>query len=319
VGRQRDSEGEEGSYNDLLDISGRARFTDSEIQTWVERIKRRQAIVESRGGRYLFAVGPRKATVYPEYLPELVFRSRGETRLEQLTKALKTALPEVFIDLTSELKTNKSVGAYPRLYYRTDAHWNYYGAYFAYAAYMNRAAAFFERSTSVPLSSFRVGERENWYHRGFFTETRLLEKESFPILYPSSSSPYVGVKVINSKHGFVEEGNDEISAGKSLPLTEVGIGVADMPAHRVRFLKQARSGGCRYLKNDSESVELTHLILLGDSFLQKAAPYFAAHAKHTYFCRQTAAMKLPVFDKKLNEEIKTQLVIQELTEAYLGK
>jgi len=319
TGKQRGQDGKEEDYNEILDYSGQAPFSEQELKDWTIRLKERKRVVEERGGVFLFAVGPRKSTIYPEYLPTLISRNRGITRLDQLSERLKQELPDSYLDLAEYLLRAKSHGYYPRLYYKTDAHWNYYGAYFAYTGYLERLSQKLPGLQSVPIASFEIKEKKNWYHRGFFSETRRMEREEFPILFPKRGGDYDQVNVIDAKQGFVEEGEEDVLEGQQISLTEVGVGVADMPNRRLRFLKPSRNGNCRYLKNEKPDRPLTDLILIGDSFLQKAMPFFTAHSTNTYFCRQTAAMMLPIFDHSRNEEIRTQVVIQELTEAYLGK
>ncbi len=310
------------NYDNILDYIGRVPFSPKQLNDWTERLKRRRSIVHERGGVYLFGIGPRKSTIYPEFLPPFLLNARGTSRLDQFVSHARSALSDGYVDLVDPLLAAKSSPLYPRLYYRTDAHWNYFGAYFAYEAFMRNAQALMngrDELQPVPLSAFRIVEQRDWQHPGFFSETTIPEREGFPILFPQPQSVYSEVAVIRSGKGFVEEGNDDAAEGDSLRLPAVGVGLADLPVHRVRYYEQRRTGGCRYIQNLSqETLPLDDLILIGDSFLQKAAPYFAAHARNTYFCRQTAAMKLPVYDIDRKSPIKTQLVVQELTESYLG-
>jgi hypothetical protein len=68
---------------------------------------------------------PNKQTIYPEYLPS-IYLNKHDSRLTQLTKAL----PEI-INLESILKTSKNENPKQLLYYKTDTHWNEYGALLA--------------------------------------------------------------------------------------------------------------------------------------------------------------------------------------------
>lgn len=68
---------------------------------------------------------PNKQTIYPEYLPS-IYLNKHDSRLTQLTKAI----PEI-INLESILKTSKKGNPKQLLYYKTDTHWNEYGALLA--------------------------------------------------------------------------------------------------------------------------------------------------------------------------------------------
>jgi hypothetical protein len=317
---RRGAKGSDDSYNDLVDIAGRAPLSESELDDWRRRLVRRREIATDYGAAYLFGIGPRKSTIYPELLPDLVATVLGRTRLDQFQDVIGAALPGIVVDLRGALLEGKSRALYPRLFYRTDSHWNYYGAYFAYEAFMRRAAILLNRSdlAPIPLSSFEIRERHDWSHRGFFAETRLREVESVPILYPSTIGPYGHVEVVWPKSRDVEVGDDEESVGSKAMLPFVGIGVADMEVHQVIFNDARQASGCRYARNRAAGLPLRQVVLLGDSFLQTAAPYFSAHAEHTYLCRQTKAMAIPIFDNMLDSYIKPDLIVQELMESYLG-
>jgi hypothetical protein len=321
IGKHRAAVGNEETYNDVLDLAGREPFTTQELDTWEERLKKRRQKVNSRGGLYLFTIGPRKSTIYPELLPEVIALNKGKTRLDQFLEKMIHTIPDIVFDLSPTLFAAKQTNGYSRLYYRTDTHWNYYGAYFAYREFMQRVGGRLSRQDLKPvdLSYFNIVERPGWFHTGFLAETRIKEREGFVALFPKADSPYANVRIMRAAGGFVEAGGDETSGGRQAQLTEVGIGDSDMEIHKVKFLGKPGFGDCRFIRNESSGLPLKDLILIGDSFLQMAAPYFSAHAERTYLCRQTKAMELPVFDVALNSEIKTEVVLQELTESYLGR
>lgn len=68
---------------------------------------------------------PNKQTIYHEFLPGL-YLNKHESRLTQLTNTL----PEI-INLETILKTSKKENPKQLLYYKTDTHWNSYGALLA--------------------------------------------------------------------------------------------------------------------------------------------------------------------------------------------
>ncbi|KUG28947.1 hypothetical protein ASZ90_001172 [hydrocarbon metagenome] len=79
----------------------------------------------ARGIAFYVVVCPDKHTVYPEYLPGYVHPLRPRSRLDILGERL-TAAGVAFIDLRPDMARAKAVR---RAYWKTDTHWNDWGAF----------------------------------------------------------------------------------------------------------------------------------------------------------------------------------------------
>lgn len=117
-------EGADTAYLGLLRVSA----VDRNYFQWVLR-DRRDWVVE-RGGKYIFLPVPNKESVYQEFLPWWIRSNAGLSLYDQLVpeRSSKTGFLE-YIDLKAEfldLKHEK------QLYFKTDSHWNLYGAFAAY-------------------------------------------------------------------------------------------------------------------------------------------------------------------------------------------
>lgn len=97
-------------------------------------LRRRAAQVASWGGRYLLAVVPDKAVVYPEALPRHLRPLPGRSRTDQL---LAAAGDEV-LDLRPALAAARIAAPGLPLYWRSDSHWNEWGRQVAFAAIAGR-------------------------------------------------------------------------------------------------------------------------------------------------------------------------------------
>lgn len=108
-------------------------LSPAELDQWAARLAERQRWFAERGITYLFVVAPDKQTIYPEYMPRVLPPGTGATRLDQLSTRM--AGDPAWLDLRRALRRAKAVG---QVYFRTDTHWNDFGAYEAYRAIMER-------------------------------------------------------------------------------------------------------------------------------------------------------------------------------------
>ena len=89
-------------------------------------------------GIKLYIIFPRISQfIYEEKIGSRMFRYNKTSKLEQLVTYLKQNSDLEIIDVAKPLLDAKDPTK-PELYYKKATHWNYYGAYFAYAAIINR-------------------------------------------------------------------------------------------------------------------------------------------------------------------------------------
>jgi len=140
---------------------GAAPFTDEELEGWRLSLEGRRDWLARRGARFVFALGPSKSAIYPEYLPDRV-RAAGPTRMDQLCAYLAAHSDLEIADLRPALRARKvedRPGDY--LYYPLGTHWTDRGSFAAYEALARHmgarplAAAEFElRHTQDPGDSW---------------------------------------------------------------------------------------------------------------------------------------------------------------------
>lgn len=105
--------------------------------TWVGELEQRRTIAAAAGATYLFVAIPDKHSVYPEFMPGDMAVAAPLSRLQMLRPAAQLGAGPAYLDLEPLL-----IGAKPSglLYYRTDSHWNAYGAWLGYRAIAARLA-----------------------------------------------------------------------------------------------------------------------------------------------------------------------------------
>ncbi|MHA1539305.1 MAG: alginate O-acetyltransferase AlgX-related protein [Alphaproteobacteria bacterium] len=124
--------------NQVVDqITGKKRIEGAPLEKWKKAFKGRSAALQEKKIPYVFMVAPNKHAVYDEHLPDHVTPSsrRPVYQLQDIAKESK--IP--FFYPLSTLKKGKKNGA---PYYKTDTHWNDYGAFLAYASLMRGISVF---------------------------------------------------------------------------------------------------------------------------------------------------------------------------------
>ena len=110
---------------ELKTYVGTELFTEQELVEFKNEMLRRKKVIEENHAHFLIAIVPNKSNVYSEYMPDHIKRTNQEGYGMQLLDYLKKFdLPviDLYKPLT-EAKVNLDV------YYKTDNHWNDYGAF----------------------------------------------------------------------------------------------------------------------------------------------------------------------------------------------
>ncbi len=110
----------------LVDYCGLAPFSEKELDAIEHSLASTSDELRRRGIAFAVLVAPNKHTVYPEHLPERIRKLAGTTRLDQLAGRLGRRPDILFVDVRRALLEKK---AQRPLYFRTDTHWNSYGAH----------------------------------------------------------------------------------------------------------------------------------------------------------------------------------------------
>ena len=105
-----------------------ATLTDDQISQIVQILWKYQSDLKDRGIEFVFVIGPNKSTIYPENMPDSVKVVNGESNCEKLEAALAKNGQVNYVLLNETLIKHKNA-AVPPLYFLTDTHWNWAGAY----------------------------------------------------------------------------------------------------------------------------------------------------------------------------------------------
>lgn len=118
----------------LHDYNGTDVLSDGEIVKIAKILAMTETYVTNNGGKFLFISAPNKMEIYGEYMPYYHMEDKTDGNYEKLFAELeKDGVTSV--DLKEYLKSFKE-SSKQALYYKTDSHWNEYGAALAYEKIM---------------------------------------------------------------------------------------------------------------------------------------------------------------------------------------
>jgi alginate O-acetyltransferase complex protein AlgJ len=110
-------------------------FTAQELANWQRELERRRDWLAAQGSDYLLVVAPEKSTMYPDFMPANIPRLGQQKRLDQLVGFLAENSNLQVIDPREALVEAR---AQRPTYYRTDSHWNDWGAFIVYQQILAR-------------------------------------------------------------------------------------------------------------------------------------------------------------------------------------
>lgn len=125
--------GEEGwlyyaDENNIDDYRGLVRLSEEQLAEMRDNLEERRRWLAAFGCRYLLIISPTKWEIYPENIPGNINRVSESSQLDQITDYLRENSEIDFINLKKPLLEGKK---HRLVYYKTDTHWNQYGAFIA--------------------------------------------------------------------------------------------------------------------------------------------------------------------------------------------
>lgn len=266
---------ENPNLNVIEDYRGVPPLTPQQLDTWLTVFQRRNTWLKAQGTAYLIVVAPNKANIYPEYIPSRFNKAHQRSKLDQMIDTLRAGGLDV-LDLRPALLEAKS----RRLsYYRTDSHWNPYGAFYGYRAIAEHLHTYFPQITPVDESSFDIHEEPGLLGGlsymialgDYYKENKIIFTPKFPRL----ARPVIG-----------EEGK----LNHFQPLTVF----------------------------ETDDPSKPKAIIIRDSFAHEMIPFLSEHFSRVLYSWPfpTDAVKVRPFDKDLIEREKPNIVIDEFVERY---
>lgn len=127
----------------LDDFQSAAPISAEKLSRTRQKINRLYQQLRDRNITLLIVIAPNKATIYPDKLPDEIQKINQRSYLDAFTDELQKNGPPVLLDLRPALLNGRKK---QDVYYRTNTHWNAYGAFIAYTQIIQTL------SKKIPLS-----------------------------------------------------------------------------------------------------------------------------------------------------------------------
>ncbi|MDX1407395.1 MAG: hypothetical protein R3330_04660 [Saprospiraceae bacterium] len=143
----------------VRETMGLDTFSTAQLERVAQRIQDTRTRLRQQGTSYYLMVVPNKHSVYPEFLPDYVTNDAGVTKLDQVKRYLKERIDLDIIDLRDIFGEAKEQF---QIYYQTDSHWNYKGAFIGYLYLMQRLRLDYPQLQMMALSDLEKVPLQRW-------------------------------------------------------------------------------------------------------------------------------------------------------------
>jgi alginate O-acetyltransferase complex protein AlgJ len=130
-------------------------LTNIELDSLHKIFTKRSEWLSNKGIKQYIAIVPVKAQIYPEFLPSSYKNRNRTTKTEQFIEKLRDISNLDIIYLKDALLSEKESAPY-NLYYKTDQHWNHYGAMVGLNAIIKKLREDFPKIPQSDFNNYRI-------------------------------------------------------------------------------------------------------------------------------------------------------------------
>jgi alginate O-acetyltransferase complex protein AlgJ len=163
----------------------------------VRKLRTFNQYLKSQGITLLIVVAPNKATIYPDKLPDQIKTLPAPSRLDILISYLEDNDLPLIVDLRPALRAARQ---YQDVYYKTNTHWNGYGAFVAYKTIINALA-----SSHPVLKPYETSDLKLVSVEPAVQDIPTLMRANFikePTFFFAPAGPFIQTLYFETTHGY---------------------------------------------------------------------------------------------------------------------
>ena len=167
------------AYQDPIgDVRNVNLYSQQQLKEFAQHMRSLNSELNDKGTKYLFVIAPNKHTIYFDQLPDYIYKVNDRSATDQLIEYLKKHTDVPVVDLRDQLIKAKE--RYP-LYYKTDTHWNHYGANIAQYEIMLEIEKLFPNQIQPEVKKLANRTRGGGDLAGFIGVENFKEQDPYPI------------------------------------------------------------------------------------------------------------------------------------------
>lgn len=142
---------------ELETYQGINRFEVEELEAYRLELEYRKKYLEERDIKYYFMIAPVKASIYPEKMPNMIFRYTQQSWGEQLIDYMDKNSDFKIIDLYEVLRARKEQEL---VYFMLDNHWNQLGAFYSAYEFFSHVDSDLPGFSVIPPEEYTISKSE---------------------------------------------------------------------------------------------------------------------------------------------------------------
>lgn len=175
----------------MADYDGSKPLSKSELKAIARNCETMDAYMKERGGEFILFIAPNKERVYSEYMPDKYGAPAENDNVTTLVSYIREHTDVKVVYCYEDLMAEKGKTAEP-LYYKTDTHWNQYGAYVGSSRLLGELGIKLPQATAVKagegsgdlarllhLSAMFAGADNEYEMEGFKPEGERYDNEGY--------------------------------------------------------------------------------------------------------------------------------------------
>lgn len=119
----------------LGDYQGTNKYSEEELALFKKSLDAKKEFLDERDIEFYVLIVPNKEQIYPEYMPDNIYKNNGKSKTDELVDYLRSNTEVNIIYPKEELMYYKQNLQYD-IYNKTDSHWNSIGAYIGFRELM---------------------------------------------------------------------------------------------------------------------------------------------------------------------------------------
>lgn len=136
-------------------------FEEKELKSKFDILKDRKELYTGQGVHYFIVIAPDKQSIYHEYMPEYIQKLNENSNYDHIADYLSKNSLDINIDVKKALLKEKKKK--DLTYYKTDTHWNVYGAFIAYQEIMKKFKEYYPELEYMSLTDFNIVDADKKY------------------------------------------------------------------------------------------------------------------------------------------------------------